>query len=76
MAYNEGQSGVEVDGEGRLLIWYKDQFGKMRSKHILFCNGTRVEFRTPYMTVTCGAVVRDESGHAYVRIELPDDYEM
>ncbi len=76
MRYHEGQPGVQVDSDGRLLIWYKDQFGRMRSKHILFCNRTQVEFRTAHMTVTCGTVVKDENGNMYIRIELPDDYEM
>ena len=76
MVYHEGQPGVRVDEDGRLLICYKDQFGRLKTKHILFCNRTTVEFRTEHMTVTCGTVLKDKDGRIYIRIELPDDYEM
>ena len=69
--YHGEKIGVEVDGEGRVLLWYKDEFGRQCSKHLLFCNGTQVEFRQPHVTVTCGTVICEE-GRYYIRIDLPD----
>lgn len=67
-------TGIEIDGEGRVLLWFHDDFGRLRSKHLLFVDVTRrcVEFRRPHTTVTVGTLSEDERGNWYIRIDLPD----
>lgn len=70
---NRPTTGIEIDTEGRVLLWFRDQFGKLRSKHLLFVDVTQrcAEFRRPHGNVTVGALLEDERGNWYIRIDLP-----
>jgi len=71
---NEPTTGIEIDSEGRVLLWFHDQFGRLRSKHLLFVDVTRrcAEFRRPHGNVTVGTLLEDEKGNWYIRIDVPD----
>lgn len=77
MIYDERKApttGIEIDVEGRVLLWFRDQFGRLRSKHLLFVDVTRrcAEFRRPHGNVTVGVLLEDEQGNWFIRIDLPD----
>lgn len=76
MIYDGGgqpTTGIEIDGEGRVLLWFHDQFGRLHSKHLLFVDITRrcAEFRRPHASVPVGMLLEDERGNWYIRIDLP-----
>ena len=72
-AGNEPTTGIEIDAQGRVLLWFQDEFGRLRSRHLLFVDATRrcAEFRRPHGNVTVGMLLEDETGNWYIRIDLP-----
>lgn len=61
-------TGIRIDDDGRVLVYYRDEFGKLRSKHLMYVTGTRVEFRH-HTTVVIGTVIEEE-GKRFIRIDL------
>jgi len=66
-------SGIEVDEGGRVLLWYKDQFGRLQSKHLMYCTPTgSVEWRGQTTTVVIGVLRQNPDGGYFLRIDVPD----
>lgn len=65
--------GVVIEGE-RVLLYYRDNFGKLCSRHLMHCTPTRiVEWRMRNIGVTCslGTVEVDDDGHWYLKLPIP-----
>lgn len=67
--YGKMYKGVTVEGE-RVLLYYRDGFGKLCSKHLMCCTTTgAVEWRHgPGATCSLGTVEIDSDGHRYIKI--------
>ena len=68
--YGKIYEGVAVEEE-RVLLYYRDNFGKLRSKHLMCCTGAGiVEWRMRSIGVTCslGTVETDGDGQRYIKI--------
>jgi len=63
---------ITIEGE-RVLLYYRDSFGKTRSKHLMCCTGVGiVEWRTNNVEIACslGTVEVGSDGHRYIKIPL------
>lgn len=66
--------GIAIDKDGRVLLWYRDSFGRLQSKHLMYCTASGVvEWRHQDTTLAIGVLLQnpDGAGH-FIRLDVPD----